>query len=50
VRSLEAHEAYLAALGDHPMASARDFLEWMAELAGARFGGRKAAAFELFRR
>ncbi len=50
VRSLEAHAAYLAALGDHPMASARDFLEWLADLAGARFGGRKAATFELFRR
>ncbi len=50
VRSLEAHRAYLAALGDHPMASARDFLEWLADLAGAQFGGRKAASFELFRR
>jgi LmbE family N-acetylglucosaminyl deacetylase len=50
VRSLQAHRAYLEALGDHPMASARDFLEWLADLAGARFGGRKAAAFELYRR
>jgi LmbE family N-acetylglucosaminyl deacetylase len=50
VRSLEAHAKYLEALGDHPMASARDFLEWIADLSGARFGGRRAAAFELFRR
>jgi LmbE family N-acetylglucosaminyl deacetylase len=50
IRSLEAHHAYLEALGDHPMASARDFLEWIADLGGARFGGGKAAAFELFRR
>jgi LmbE family N-acetylglucosaminyl deacetylase len=50
VRSLEAHREYLAGLGEHPMASARDFLDWVADLAGARFGGRKAAAFELFRR
>jgi LmbE family N-acetylglucosaminyl deacetylase len=50
VRSLEAHRAYLQALGDHPMASARDFLDWLADLGGARFGGTKAATFELFRR
>ncbi len=50
VRSLEAHRAYLEALGDHPMASARDFLEWLADLAAPTFGGRRAAAFELLRR
>jgi LmbE family N-acetylglucosaminyl deacetylase len=50
IRSLEAHREYLVALGDHPMASARDFLEWLADLAADRFGGRRAAAFELFRR
>jgi len=49
VASLEAHDAYLKALGDHPMASAREFLEWMADLTAARFGGQRAAAFELFR-
>ena len=49
VASLAAHQAYLAALGDHPMASPRDFLEWMADITGARFGGRPAVAFELFR-
>ena len=48
VASLEAHRAYLDALGDHPMASPREFLEWMADLTGSRFGGRPAAAFELF--
>jgi hypothetical protein len=32
------------------MADARGFLEWIADLASGRFGGRKAAAFELMRR
>ncbi|SDR28173.1 PIG-L deacetylase family protein [Thermostaphylospora chromogena] len=49
VASLEAHKAYLEALGDHPMASAREFLEWTTESVAPRFGGRPAAAFELFR-
>lgn len=49
VASLEAHRAYLAALGDHPMASAREFLEWMADLVAPSFGDRRAAAFELHR-
>ena len=49
VASLQAHKAYLNALGDHPMASARDFLEWMADLNAPRFGGRRAVGFELFR-
>src|SRR2546430_8254572 len=47
VASLEAHDAYLKALGDHPMASAREFLEWMADLTAARFGGQRPAAVEL---
>jgi LmbE family N-acetylglucosaminyl deacetylase len=50
VASLEAHKAYLEALGEHPMASARDFLEWMADLYAPRFGDHRAAAFELFRK
>jgi LmbE family N-acetylglucosaminyl deacetylase len=49
VASLQAHRAYLEALGEHPMAAARDFLEWMADLVAPRFGGRRAAAFELYR-
>jgi LmbE family N-acetylglucosaminyl deacetylase len=49
VRSLEAHQAYLKGLGDHPMADARGFLEFLADLTGARFGDRRATAFELFR-
>jgi len=49
VASLEAHKAYLEALGEHPMASAREFLEWMADLNAPLFGGRRAATFELFR-
>ena len=49
VASLEAHQAYLDGLGDHPMASARDFLEWMADLTAGRFGDRRATSFELLR-
>jgi LmbE family N-acetylglucosaminyl deacetylase len=49
VASLEAHKAYLDALADHPMASAREFLEWLADLNAPLFGGRRAVAFELFR-
>ncbi|MEV0453967.1 PIG-L deacetylase family protein [Catellatospora methionotrophica] len=49
VASLDAHHAYLAALGDNPMADTRAFLEWMADLNAPRFGGRRAAAFELHR-
>ncbi|GAA1407287.1 PIG-L deacetylase family protein [Catellatospora coxensis] len=49
VASLDAHHAYLAALGEHPMADTRGFLEWMADLTAPRFGGRRAAAFELYR-
>jgi LmbE family N-acetylglucosaminyl deacetylase len=47
VASLQAHRTYLDALGDHPMASPRDFLERMTDLNGPRFGGRRAVAFEL---
>jgi LmbE family N-acetylglucosaminyl deacetylase len=50
VASLEAHKVYLEGLGDHPMADARGFLEWLADLAASRFGDRRATAFELFRR
>jgi LmbE family N-acetylglucosaminyl deacetylase len=49
VASLEAHRAYLDGLGEHPMASARDFLEWLADLTAPRFGGRRATAFALYR-
>jgi LmbE family N-acetylglucosaminyl deacetylase len=47
VASLEAHRTYLEALGDHPMASPREYLEWSTGLNGSRFGGRPAAVFEL---
>jgi LmbE family N-acetylglucosaminyl deacetylase len=49
VASLEAHKTYLAALGSQPMASAQEFLEWLADLHAPQFDGRRAAAFELFR-
>jgi len=49
VASLEAHKAYLDALGDQPMASAGEFLEWLTDLNAPRYGGRRAVAFELFR-
>jgi len=49
VASLEAHKVYLEALGDHPLGSAWEFLEWIAGLAADRFGGRPAVAFELVR-
>ncbi|MBO3748286.1 PIG-L family deacetylase [Streptosporangiaceae bacterium NEAU-GS5] len=49
VASLEAHKAYLEGLGDHLMADAREFLEWISDLNAPRFGGRRAASFELFR-
>ncbi|WP_117215835.1 PIG-L deacetylase family protein [Allorhizocola rhizosphaerae] len=49
VASLEAHRAYLDGLGEHPMAAAREFLEFMADLGAHRFGGRRASAFELIR-
>ncbi len=49
IASLEEHKAYLDALGDHPMANARGFLEYLADLTAQRFGGERAAAFELIR-
>ena len=49
VASLEAHRAYLDGLGEHPMASAREFLEFLADLAAPAFGDRRAATFELIR-
>lgn len=50
VASLQAHEEYLTGLGGHPMASAREFLEFLADMAAPAFGGRRASTFELFRR
>lgn len=47
VASLEAHHAYLAGLGAHPMADAQTWLRDTAKRIGQRFGGRPAAAFEL---
>jgi LmbE family N-acetylglucosaminyl deacetylase len=49
VASLQAHKAYLDGLGGHPMADARGFLEWIADMNAPRFGDRRASAFELFR-
>ncbi len=46
VASLEAHSAYLAALGD-VMADAREFLEAVARSVGTGLGTRYAAAFEV---
>ena len=48
VASLQAHRAYLDGLGpDNWMADARGLLTTMADMAGKRFGGRPAAAFEV---
>jgi LmbE family N-acetylglucosaminyl deacetylase len=49
VASLEAHKAYLEGLGDHPMASAREFLEYLADITAPRFGDRRATSFEFLR-
>lgn len=49
IASLEAHRAYLEGLGDHPMAKARGFLEFLADLEAPHFGGRRATAVELIR-
>lgn len=49
VKSLEAHKAYLDGLGAHPMADARGFLEFLADMTASRFGDRRATGFELFR-
>jgi LmbE family N-acetylglucosaminyl deacetylase len=48
IASLEEHRAYLDGLGpDNWMADARGLLSGMAQMAGQRFGGRPATAFEL---
>jgi LmbE family N-acetylglucosaminyl deacetylase len=48
IASLEAHRAYLDGLGpDNWMADARTLLTTMSDMAGQRFGGRPAVAFEL---
>jgi LmbE family N-acetylglucosaminyl deacetylase len=49
VASLEAHRAYLDGLGDHQMAAAREFLEFLADITAPRFGGKRATAFEFLR-
>jgi LmbE family N-acetylglucosaminyl deacetylase len=49
VASLEAHRAYLDGLGDHPMADAREFLGFLADLNAPRFGDKPAVSFELIR-
>ncbi len=49
VASLQAHKAYLEALGDHPMADARGFLEFLADMTSARFNDVRATGFELIR-
>jgi LmbE family N-acetylglucosaminyl deacetylase len=49
VASLNAHKAYLDALGDHPMADARGFLEFLADMTSGRFGDVRATGFELIR-
>jgi len=49
VASLGAHKAYLEGLGERPMAAAREFLEFLADITAPRFGGRRATSFE-FRR
>lgn len=49
VASLEAHKAYLEGLGNHPMAEAREFLEFLADLNAPRFGDRRSSSFELIR-
>ncbi|MBV1852842.1 PIG-L family deacetylase [Catellatospora sp. NEAU-YM18] len=49
VASLSAHRTYLQALGQNPMASPREFLQWQADLVAPSFGGRRATAFELYR-
>jgi LmbE family N-acetylglucosaminyl deacetylase len=47
VRSLEAHEAYLAGLGGGAMADPEEFLESIARLTGTRLGCRFAVSFEV---
>jgi LmbE family N-acetylglucosaminyl deacetylase len=47
VASLEAHAAYLAGLGPHPMADPREFLESIARATGTRIGVKFAVGFEV---
>jgi LmbE family N-acetylglucosaminyl deacetylase len=47
VASLRAHAAYLAALGENPLADPEEFLESIARAAGARLGCVFGAAFEV---
>jgi LmbE family N-acetylglucosaminyl deacetylase len=47
VASLQAHAAYLEALGPGPMSDPNTFLREAAQQAAARFGGKPAATFEL---
>ncbi|MGB3953781.1 MAG: PIG-L deacetylase family protein [Brooklawnia sp.] len=47
VASLEAHRVYLEALGDHPMAKPRPFLEQMARSVGEAVGVPYAVTFEV---
>jgi LmbE family N-acetylglucosaminyl deacetylase len=48
VESLRAHSAYLAGLGDHPLADPEAFLREIAEATGERAGVSLAVAFEVF--
>ena len=48
VESLRAHSAYLAGLGDHPLADPEAFLRQIAEATGERAGVLMAVAFEVF--
>jgi len=47
VRSLQAHEAYLAGLGGGPMSEPEEFLESIARQTGGRMGCKYATGFEL---
>jgi LmbE family N-acetylglucosaminyl deacetylase len=49
VRSLQAHEKYLAGLGGGPMSEPEEFLESFARMTGARLGCKYAVAFEVIR-
>jgi LmbE family N-acetylglucosaminyl deacetylase len=48
VESLRRHEAYLAGLGEHPMATPEPFLRSIAEATGQAAGVPLAVAFEVF--
>ncbi|CAM3203902.1 PIG-L deacetylase family protein [Stackebrandtia soli] len=47
IASLNAHEAYLEALGAHPMAEPSEFLRALALQTAQRFSGRHATSFEV---